>query len=123
MANEDIVDGKSERGGYPVIQKPMRQWVLAITKYADRLIDDLSLLPKWPESVKSAQTQWIARSNGHELDFANDSHAIRNLHNKGLTLYSVLLLVIRTGKFIVQKANFKSEKQECGIRLHRIHKK
>jgi leucyl-tRNA synthetase len=104
LANEDIVDGKSERGGYPVIQKPMRQWVLAITKYADRLIDDLSLLPKWPESVKSAQTQWIGRSNGHEIDFTiNDSDAIRIFTTRIDTLFGVTFLVIAPENSIVEK--------------------
>lgn len=69
LANEDIVDGKSERGGHPVYQEQMRQWVLLITKYADRLIDDLELLPQWPEKVKNAQRSWIGRSNGWQLAF------------------------------------------------------
>jgi len=69
LANEDIVDGKSERGGFPVFQKPMRQWVLKITEYADRLVDDLELLPEWPEKVKNAQINWIGRSEGHEFSF------------------------------------------------------
>lgn len=70
LANEDIVDGKSERGGYPVFQQPMRQWILAITQYADRLVDDLELLPHWPERVKTAQRNWIGRSEGYEFEFA-----------------------------------------------------
>lgn len=69
LANEDIVDGKSERGGHPVFQERMRQWVLLITKYADRLIDDLELLPQWPEKVKNAQRSWIGRSSGWQLSF------------------------------------------------------
>ncbi|MFZ2310184.1 MAG: class I tRNA ligase family protein [Patescibacteria group bacterium] len=69
LANEDIVDGKSERGGYPVFQQPMRQWILAITQYADRLVDDLELLPHWPERVKTAQRNWIGRSEGYEFEF------------------------------------------------------
>ncbi len=73
LANEDIVNGKSERGGYPVYQTPMRQWVLKITDYADRLIDDLELLPKWPEKVKNAQRAWIGRSEGHEFEFATSA--------------------------------------------------
>lgn len=72
LANEDIVDGKSERGGYPVLQKQMRQWVLAITAYADRLVDDLSLLPHWPERVKNAQKRWIGRSEGHSFIFTTN---------------------------------------------------
>lgn len=95
LANEDIIDGKSERGGFPVVQKPMRQWLLAITKYADRLIDDLALLPKWPESVKSAQIQWIGRSVGHEVDFkVNNSHTIKIFTTRIETLFGVTFLVI-----------------------------
>lgn len=73
LANEDIVDGKSERGGFPVFQKPMRQWVLKITEYADRLVDDLELLPEWPEKVKNAQVNWIGRSEGHEFSFKTNA--------------------------------------------------
>lgn len=69
LANEDIVNGKSERGGFPVFQTPMRQWVLLITKYADRLVDDLELLPAWPEKVKNAQRAWIGKSEGFEFAF------------------------------------------------------
>ncbi len=69
LANEDIVDGKSERGGYPVYQLPMRQWVLLITKYADRLLDDLELLPQWPDKIKNAQREWIGRSEGAAITF------------------------------------------------------
>lgn len=69
LANEDIVNGKSERGGFPVFQMPMRQWVLLITKYADRLVDDLDLLPAWPDKVKNAQRAWIGKSEGHEFAF------------------------------------------------------
>lgn len=72
LANEDIVNGKSELGDHPVFQKPMRQWILAITQYADRLIDDLELLPNWPEKVKNAQRNWIGRSNGHEFEISTN---------------------------------------------------
>ena len=68
LANEEIIDGKSERGGHPVIRIPMRQWMLRITAYADRLADELEGLD-WPESVKLLQRNWIGRSTGGELDF------------------------------------------------------
>ena len=74
LANEDIVDGKSERGNHPVFQRPMRQWILAITQYADRLVDDLALLPHWPEKIKIAQRNWIGRSEGHEFDFSTTAN-------------------------------------------------
>lgn len=95
LANEDIVDGKSERGGYPVVQKPMRQWVLAITKYADRLIDDLQVLNNWPESVKTAQTQWIGRSEGHEVNFSVDSGDVIKVFTTRIeTIFGATFLVI-----------------------------
>ncbi|XP_022949941.1 leucine--tRNA ligase, chloroplastic/mitochondrial [Cucurbita moschata] len=68
LANEEVVDGVSERGGHPVIRKPMRQWMLKITAYADRLLDDLDDLD-WPESIKDMQRNWIGRSEGAEIDF------------------------------------------------------
>src|SRR6476646_9605846 len=69
LANEEIVDGKSEVGGFDVIRKPMRQWVLKITAYADRLLDDLSLV-QWPTSTLEMQKNWIGRSIGAEVEFA-----------------------------------------------------
>lgn len=71
VANEEVIDGKTERGGFPVIRKPMRQWVLKITAYADRLIDDLEDLD-WPEAIKEQQRNWIGRSVGATIDFKVD---------------------------------------------------
>jgi leucyl-tRNA synthetase len=71
LANEEVIDGKSERGGFPVVRKPMRQWMLKITAYADRLLDDLDLLD-WPDSLKEMQRNWIGKSRGAEVDFALD---------------------------------------------------
>src|SRR5690606_4415347 len=73
LANEEVIDGKSERGGHPVIRKPMRQWVLKITEYADRLLEDLDELD-WPESLKDMQRNWIGRSEGAEITFDVDGH-------------------------------------------------
>ena len=71
LANEEVIDGKSERGGYPVVRKPMRQWVLRITAYAQRLLDDLELVD-WPQSTKEMQTNWIGKSEGAEVVFRID---------------------------------------------------
>ncbi|TFD98166.1 leucine--tRNA ligase [Jeotgalibacillus sp. R-1-5s-1] len=71
LANEEIIDGKSERGGHPVERRPMKQWVLKITAYADRLIDDLDELD-WPESIKDMQRNWVGRSEGAEINFQID---------------------------------------------------
>jgi len=71
LANEEIVDGKSEVGGFDVVRRPMRQWVLKITAYADRLLEDLKLVD-WPASTREMQKNWIGRSMGAEVDFALD---------------------------------------------------
>ncbi|MET4562011.1 leucyl-tRNA synthetase [Lysinibacillus parviboronicapiens] len=68
LANEEVIDGKSERGGHPVERRPMKQWMLKITAYADRLIDDLEDVD-WPESIKDMQRNWIGRSEGAEVTF------------------------------------------------------
>jgi len=68
LANEEIIDGKSERGDHPVERIPLRQWMLRITKYGDRLIDGLEGLD-WSDSIKSLQKNWIGRSEGAEVDF------------------------------------------------------
>lgn len=68
LSNEEVIDGKSERGGHPVERRPMKQWVLKITAYADRLLEDLEELD-WPESLKDMQRNWIGRSEGAEITF------------------------------------------------------
>ncbi|WP_075982645.1 leucine--tRNA ligase [Bacillus massilinigeriensis] len=68
LANEEVIDGKSERGGHPVERRPMKQWMLRITAYADRLLEDLEELD-WPESLKDMQRNWIGRSEGAEVTF------------------------------------------------------
>jgi leucyl-tRNA synthetase len=69
LANEEVVNGRSERGNHPVVRKPMRQWMLRITAYAERLLADLDLVD-WPESIKEMQRNWIGKSEGAEVDFA-----------------------------------------------------
>ncbi|SPP30662.1 leucine--tRNA ligase [Brochothrix thermosphacta] len=73
LANEEVINGLSERGGHPVVRRPMRQWMLKITAYADRLVDDLDLVD-WPESIKEMQRHWIGRSYGAEVNFAVKDH-------------------------------------------------
>jgi leucyl-tRNA synthetase len=68
LANEEVIDGKSEVGGYPVERLPLNQWMLRITSYADRLIDDLDLVD-WPRAIRDMQRNWIGRSEGAEVDF------------------------------------------------------
>ncbi len=73
LANEEVIDGLSERGGHPVIRKPMRQWMLKITEYAERLLADLEELD-WSESIKDMQRNWIGKSTGAEVTFSIDGH-------------------------------------------------
>lgn len=69
IANEEVLpDGTSERGGYPVVRKPMRQWMLKITAYAERLLEDLEEVD-WPESIKDMQRNWIGKSTGANVTF------------------------------------------------------
>ncbi len=68
LANEEVINGRSGRGGFPCVKRPLKQWMLRITAYADRLLDDLEELD-WPESVKAMQREWIGRSEGAEIDF------------------------------------------------------
>ena len=75
LANEEVIDGRSERGGFPVERRPMRQWLLRITAYADRLLSDLDGLD-WTDSLKDQQRNWIGRSTGAEIDFEIDPASI-----------------------------------------------
>jgi leucyl-tRNA synthetase len=68
LSNEEVIDGKSEIGGYPVVRMPLRQWLLRITDYAERLLEDLELV-SWPESIKKMQRDWIGKSEGAEVEF------------------------------------------------------
>lgn len=68
LANEEVIDGVSERGGHPVVRLPMKQWMLRITAYADRLLENLDTLD-WPDSIKEMQRNWIGRSYGANITF------------------------------------------------------
>jgi leucyl-tRNA synthetase len=100
LANEDLEDGKCERCGSVVEKKPIRQWVIRITKYADRLLADLDALD-WPESIKESQRNWIGRSEGAELVFpvvnASTKHELSNITvftTRPDTLYGVTYAVV-----------------------------
>jgi leucyl-tRNA synthetase len=95
LANEEVVGGVSERGGHPVIRKPMRQWLLRITKYAERLLDDLAEVD-WPESIKKLQNDWIGKSIGAEVDFnvAGLDDVIRVFTTRPDTLFGATYMVL-----------------------------
>lgn len=95
VANEEVVDGKTERGGFPVYRKPMKQWILKITAYADRLIDDLDLVD-WPDSIKEMQKNWIGRSVGASvfLNVEDSEKQIEVFTTRPDTLFGATYLVI-----------------------------
>ena len=110
LANEEIIDGKSERGGHPVERKPMRQWVLRITNYADRLLDDLEELD-WPESIKDMQRNWIGRSEGAELIFNIDgsSESFRAFTTRPDTIFGATYAVLAPEHALVEKIATKEQ--------------
>jgi leucyl-tRNA synthetase len=95
LANEEVVDGKSEIGGFPVVRRPMRQWMLRITAYAERLLTELNGLD-WPEGVKLLQGNWIGKSEGAEIEFKIDEsdQKIRVFTTRPDTLYGGTFLVL-----------------------------
>jgi leucyl-tRNA synthetase len=95
LANEEVIDGKSEIGGFPVVRRPMRQWMLRITAYAERLLNELDKLD-WPQGIKLLQRNWIGKSQGAEIDFKIDKsdQKIRVFTTRPDTLYGGTFLVL-----------------------------
>lgn len=118
LANEEVIDGKSEVGGFPVVRRPMRQWMLRITAYAERLLDDLDELD-WPEGVKLLQRNWIGRSEGAEIDFKIENHnrQIRVFTTRPDTLYGATYMVLAPEHSLVD--SIVSEEQWPAVREYR----
>ncbi len=118
LANEEVVGGLSERGGHPVIRKPMRQWMLRITKYAERLLDDLAGVD-WPESIKKLQKDWIGKSIGADVDFKVDGfdESIRVFTTRPDTLFGATYMVMAPEHPLVDK--IASEERKEAIRKYR----
>ena len=120
LANEEVVDGKCERCGTAVTKKNLRQWMLKITEYADRLLDDLQGLD-WPEKVKKMQAEWIGRSYGAEVDFALEGREdkITVFTTRPDTLYGATFLVLAPEHPMVQKicTDAQREKVEAYISM------
>jgi leucyl-tRNA synthetase len=106
LANEEVIDGKSERGNHPVVRMPLRQWMLRITAYADRLLDDLAQV-EWSEAIKEMQRNWIGRSEGAEVDFAlhagDGPTAIRVFTTRPDTLFGATYMVLSPEHVLVPK--------------------
>jgi len=118
LANEEVVDGKSEVGSFPVVRRPMRQWMLRITAYAERLIDELASLD-WPQSIKLLQRNWIGKSEGAEINFqiADSEQKIRVFTTRPDTLYGATYMVLAPEHSLVDQ--IVNEEQWPAVRQYR----
>lgn len=112
LANEEVIDGKSERGGHPVYQKPMKQWMLKITAYAERLLEDLEDL-EWPESVKEMQRNWIGKSEGANVKFTVKDTDINfeTFTTRPDTLFGLSYVVLAPESDLVEKLTTKDQEE------------
>ncbi|HEV2692638.1 MAG TPA: leucine--tRNA ligase [Verrucomicrobiae bacterium] len=112
LANEEVIDGKSEVGGFPVIRKPMRQWMLRITSYAEKLLADLGIID-WSDSLKEMQRNWIGRSEGAEVDFqiAGGAEKIRVFTTRPDTLFGATYMVLSPEHRLVPQLTTTEQKQ------------
>jgi leucyl-tRNA synthetase len=120
LANEEVVDGKSEVGGHPVTRKPMRQWMLRITSYAERLLRDLDTV-EWSTSLKEMQRNWIGRSEGAEVDFAvaGRSEKIRVFTTRPDTLFGATYMVLSPEHRLVPALT--SDAQRAEVDAYRLN--
>ena len=123
LANEEVIDGRSERGGYPVFRKPLRQWMFRITAYADRLLSGLSHVD-WPEMTRTLQANWIGRSEGAEIDFplldADGSAAgetLRVFTTRPDTIFGATYMVVAPEHPLVEKTLGAPHKETDAARL------
>jgi len=118
LANEEVIDGKSEVGDHPVERRPMRQWKLRITAYAQRLIDELDALD-WPDSIKLLQRNWIGRSEGAEVHFsiADSTQSITVFTTRPDTLYGATYMVLAPEHSLVEQ--IVTEEQWGAVREYR----
>jgi leucyl-tRNA synthetase len=124
LANDEVVDGLSVRGGYPVVQKKMRQWCLRVSAYAQRLIDGLEHID-WSESLKETQRNWIGRSEGTEIDFkVKDSDVSFTIFTtRADTIFGVTFMVLAPESELVPLLTTKGQKAEVDAYLDRTKKR
>ncbi len=113
LSNDEVIDGRSERGGYPVIRKNMKQWVIDIVKYADRLLEGLEEID-WPESTKEIQRNWIGKSIGAQVDFkvANTDEKFSVFTTRSDTLFGATYCVLAPEHALVDKITSAKQKQQ-----------
>ena len=119
LANEEVVDGKSEVGGFPVVRKPMRQWMLRITAYAERLLDGLDTID-WSDSLKEMQRNWIGRSEGAEVRFqvAEHSEIITVFTTRPDTLFGATYMVLSPEHKLVEQIT--TTEQKAAVSQYKI---
>jgi len=124
LANEEVIDGKSERGGHPVERRPMKQWMLKITAYADRLIDDLEEVD-WPESIKDMQRNWIGRSEGAEVTFGIDGtdESFTVFTTRPDTLFGATYCVLAPEHKLVEQITTADQRQAVDAYLEKVKMK
>ncbi|MFF0827197.1 leucine--tRNA ligase [Brevibacillus sp. NPDC003359] len=124
LANEEVIDGKSERGGHPVERRPMKQWVLKITAYAERLLADLDELD-WPESIKEMQRNWIGRSEGAEVTFGIEGHEeiFTVFTTRPDTLYGATYAVLAPEHKLVEQITVPAQKEAVEAYLEQAKRK
>ena len=116
LANDEVVDGVSERGGYPVVQKKMRQWCLRVSAYAQRLLDGLNNV-QWTESLKETQRNWIGRSEGAEVRFkvADSDIELTIFTTRADTMFGVTFMVLAPESDYVSQVTTSSQAQEVQV--------
>ncbi|WP_110114183.1 leucine--tRNA ligase [Bacillus sp. CGMCC 1.16541] len=124
LANEEVIDGKSERGGHPVERRPMKQWMLRITAYADRLLEDLEELD-WPESIKDMQRNWIGRSEGAHVHFDIDGYdeTFTVFTTRPDTLFGATYAVLAPEHELVEKITTADQKEAVQTYLENVKMK
>ncbi|MEG0551355.1 MAG: leucine--tRNA ligase [Vagococcus sp.] len=124
LANEEVIDGKSERGSHPVYRVPMKQWMLKITAYADRLIDDLETID-WPESVKEMQRNWIGRSEGANVTFKikDTDKEFTVFTTRPDTLFGSTYAVLAPELKLVQEITTPEQKEKIDAYIKEVEKK
>jgi leucyl-tRNA synthetase len=121
LANEEVIDGKSERGGHPVERRPMKQWMLRITAYADRLIADLDDLD-WPESIKDMQRNWVGRSEGAELTFMVEGteHSFKAFTTRPDTIFGATYAVLAPEHSLVKELTSEDKRQDVASYIESV---
>ncbi len=124
LANDEVVDGVSERGGYPVVQKMMRQWCLRVSAYAQRLLDGLDTVD-WTDSLKDTQRNWIGRSEGVEMQFKvkDSDHEFTIFTTRADTIFGVTFMVLAPESELVELLTTPPQKEQVAAYIERTKKR